>query len=165
MNPPKKTTKRELAFTAKNIERIEALKKRYPTNRAVLLPALHIAQEQFEFIDEAAMMCVASAVGIPPIWVYEATTFYTMYHQSKPGKTCINVCTSIACYLRGSDEMLEYLSKKLNIEIGDTTADGRFTLKAVECLANCDHGPMAQVNDDYKGLLTQESIDALIDSN
>lgn len=160
MNPTQSSQK--LVFSAENLKKVEWLKSRYPTARAALLPTLYLAQAQFGHVSTAAMDCVADALGIPAIWVYEAATFYTMYHREKPGKTCINVCTSIACFLRGSDDIVNHLTDKLGIEPGETTKDGKFTLATVECLAWCDHAPMAQVNEDYVGLMTRESCDELI---
>lgn len=161
MNPTTET-RQKLTFSAENMKKVEWLKSRYPTARAALLPALYLAQAQFGHVSDDAMDCVADALGIPPIWVYEAATFYTMYHRTRPGKTCIAVCTSIACFLRGSDDIVNHLAEKLGIEPGETTADGKFTLTSVECLAWCDHAPMAAVNEDYVGLLTKESCDDLI---
>jgi NADH-quinone oxidoreductase subunit E len=143
--------------------RIDFFLSRYPTRQAALLPVLTLVQREFGHLSTDLLELVASRLGLPPIQVSEAATFYTMYRHEAKGKHCIYLCTNIGCFLRGSDALLDHLKKKLGIEVGQTTADGRFSLFSVECLAACDHGPMAQIDDDYHDDLTPESVDRLLE--
>lgn len=150
-------------FSPEARERLEWYKSRYPTKQAATLPALHLAQEEFGWLTDEVMLYVADQLGIPPIEVYETATFYTLYHKEKPGAHCIWMCTNVSCFLNGADGLLDHVEKKLGIKAGQTTADGKFSLFSVECLANCDQAPTAQVDEDYHDRLTSETMDRLID--
>lgn len=143
--------------------KLEWHKSRYPTKQAALLPALHLAQEEFGWISDEVMLLVADSLGIPPIEVMETATWYTMYHKKKPGKNLVAVCINVSCFLNGADNLLAHCEQKLGVKAGQTTPDGKVSLIAVECLANCDKAPCAQVNDDYHDVLTPQSMDAIID--
>jgi NADH-quinone oxidoreductase E subunit len=106
---------------------------------------------------------VATRLGVSPSHVHGAVTFYTMYKQRPTGKYHIQVCTTLSCMLRGSDEMVDHLTRKLGIGRGETTADGKYSLVCVECLGSCDTAPMLQLNDDYHENLTAESVDRLLE--
>lgn len=150
-------------FSAEAVKRLEWLKTRYPTKQAALLPALHLAQEEFGWCSDEVMLYIADQLGIPPIEVLETATWYTMYHKTPPGKHCVYVCTNVSCYLNGADDLLAHVEQKLGVRAGQTTTDGKVSLFAVECLANCDKAPTAQINDDYHDVLTKDSMDKLID--
>jgi NADH-quinone oxidoreductase subunit E len=139
--------------------------KRYPEGKqkSALLPVLHLAQSEFEgWLSSPVMDYVASLLCIKPIEVYEVATFYSMYNLNPVGKCLIEVCQTGPCWLRGSDDIIEHLEKKLNIKVGETTADGMFSLKAVECLGSCGTAPMLQCGAAYHEDLTTEKVDTLL---
>ncbi len=145
-------------------ERMRAVAAQYPTMRSAILPALHIAQEEEGYLTQEAIEAVAEALGLNPDEVKSVATFYTMFFKELPGKRVIKVCTSISCYLRGCDQLVEHLEKRLGIKRGKTTPDGRFTLLTTECLASCGTAPVLQVNNEFVENVTLESADALIEA-
>ena len=157
------------AFKESRQEEIKKILKRYPEGRqkSALLPLLHLAQEDNAgWLSVDAMDHVASVLDIKPIEVYEVASFYTMFHLKPVGRYVLEVCRTGPCCLVGAEKILEYLQKKLNIKIGETTADGLFTLKTVECLAACGYGPVLQIGPEYYYYenLTEEKVDELIDN-
>jgi NADH-quinone oxidoreductase E subunit len=153
----------ELQFSEENLRKIDELKKRYPTTKALTLPALWIAQEQFGYISQDIMKYLARLLNVTESHMLGVVTFYTMFHQSPKGKYHIEVCTNVSCMLRGADKIVEYLEKKLGISIGQTTPDMKYTLSEVECMGACDTAPMLAVGDDYYENLTVEQIDRILD--
>jgi NADH-quinone oxidoreductase E subunit len=143
-------------------QRMRDVVARYPMARSAMLPALHIAQEEEGFITEAAINAVAEVIGAKPDEVETVATFYSMYFQKPVGKHVIKVCTSISCYLRGCDQLLEHLENRLGIQRGQTTPDGQFTLLTIECLASCGTAPVLHVNNEFVENVTPESADALL---
>ena len=138
---------------------------KYPPEqkRAAVMAALRIVQEQNGgWLDTALMDAVAEYLEMPPIAVYEVATFYSMYELEPVGRHKICVCTNISCMLNGSDTVIGYLQKRLGIKLGETTADGRFTLKEVECLGACVGAPMMQIGREYYENLTPEKIDEIL---
>jgi NADH-quinone oxidoreductase subunit E len=130
-----------------------------------LLPVLHLAQSEFDgWLSTDVMDYVASVLNIKPIEVYEVASFYSMYNLEPVGKCLIEVCQTGPCWLRGSDDIVEHLEKKLGIKVGETTSDGMFTLKTVECLGSCGTAPMLQCGADYHENLTNEKVDTLLDT-
>jgi NADH-quinone oxidoreductase E subunit len=144
-------------------QRMRAAAAKYPTLRSAVLPALHIAQEEEGYITQDALDAVAEVLKLTPDEVKTVATFYTMYFKERPGKQVIHVCTSISCYLRGCDQLVEHLEERLGIKRGETTPDGRFTLLTAECLASCGSAPVLQANNEFVEHVTLESADALID--
>lgn len=139
---------------------------RYPEgkHKSALIPLLHLAQEQNGgWLSAEAMDHVADLLKLKPIEVYEVATFYSMYNLKPIGKYLFEVCQTGPCMLRGSDGIIEYIKSKLGIGIGETTTDGLFTLKTVECLGACGYAPMLQLGKFYKEHLTPEKVDAIID--
>lgn len=139
---------------------------RYPSNKkkSALLPVLHLAQDSFGgWLSTEVMNYVAERLEIKPIEVYEVATFYSMYNLKPVGKYMFEVCQTGPCMLRGSDDIIEYIGQKLGIKAGETTSDGMFTLKTVECLGACGYAPMMQLGKHYKEHLTKDKIDAIID--
>ena len=143
---------------------IAAVAAGYPTKQAALLPALHLTQRKHGWISPAAEAFVARELGLMPSHVAGAVTFYTLYKTRPMGRHHIQVCRTLSCAISGNEEMIEYLKTKLGIQPGEVTADGRFSLVLVECLGACGYAPMFQVNDDYHEHLTQEKVDALLES-
>jgi NADH-quinone oxidoreductase subunit E len=152
---------RELSQTT--LERIEWLQSRYPTKEAALLPILRLAEEEFGILDRAALMCVAEATGLSPGYIYGVLTFYTHYRREGDGAYVVQVCSTLSCALRGCRDLVHHLEERLRVEPGQTTADGKFTLKKVECLGSCGTAPVVQINDDYHEDLTVEKLDAILD--
>lgn len=138
---------------------------KYPANerQSAVMSALRIVQEQHGHLTPELMDAVAEYLEMPAIAVYEVASFYTMYEKSPVGKHLVNVCTNISCKLRDSAKIVHYLEQKLQIKLGETTNDGRFTLRAVECLGACVNAPMMQVDKDYHENLTTESIDSVLE--
>ena len=150
-------------FTSENKAKFEALLSRYPQKRAALLPALWLVQEQQGWISPESMEYLAKLLDLTPAYVYETATFYTMYNLKPIGRHHIQVCNSICCSLRGSQETVHTIKKKLEIEVGESTADGRFHLSTVECLGSCGTAPMMQINNEYYEDLNEEKIDKILE--
>ncbi len=152
-------------FSQENIDKVQQIIARYPEGRqkSALIPVLHVAQEQFGWLSEETMNYVASLLSLEPIEVYEVATFYSMFNLKPVGKYMFEVCQTGPCMIRGCDDIISYIGEKLNIRPGETTADGLFTLKTVECLGACGYAPMMQVGKFYKEHLTREKIDAIIE--
>jgi NADH-quinone oxidoreductase E subunit len=146
------------------IKKIEEVQKKYPTKRSAVLPSLYIAQEEQGWVTKEAMAEIARMLDIPPTQVFESATFYTMYNKKPVGKYHVQVCANLSCSLLGAEHVVKYISKKLNIKVGETSSDKKFTLSTVECLGSCDTAPMLQLNDEYHENLTEEKINKLLDS-
>jgi NADH-quinone oxidoreductase subunit E len=144
-------------------QRIDELRPQFPTEQALLLPLLHEIQAKEGWISKEAMKEAASFLHLPVARVEEVVSFYTMYNRKPVGKQHVQICTNIACYLRGADHLLQCLEKRLGIHEGETTADGKYTLTAVECLAACGTAPVVQVNNDYHENLDETSLNQLMD--
>jgi NADH-quinone oxidoreductase E subunit len=144
-------------------QRMRDLAARYPATRSAVLPSLYIAQEEEGYITSEGLQAVAEALGITVDDVESVATFYTMYWHQQPGKKVIKICTSLSCYLRGCDKLLAHLERRLGIKAGETTADGNYTLKPMECLASCGTAPVLQVNEEFVENVTLEMADALVD--
>ena len=151
-------------LSEKSLAEIARERTKYPSDqaRSALLAALRIAQEEHGYLSESLMDYVADLLGLPAIQVYEVATFYTMYDLKPVGRHKLCVCGSVSCFLNGSDAVLAHLSDRLGVGIGETTADGVFTLQEVECLGACKDAPMMQVGDRYYENLTPESLDVLL---
>jgi len=155
-----------IQFSEKKLSLVNEMLQRYPAGKqkSALLPVLHIAQEEFGgWLSVEAMDYVASLLDIQPIEVYEVATFYSMYNLKPVGKFVFEVCQTGPCMLNGSDQIIDYIKQKLNIKVGETTADGLFTLKTVECLGACGYAPMMQFGKTYREHLTKEKVDKIID--
>jgi NADH-quinone oxidoreductase subunit E len=156
-----------VAFPEETLEKVRLLIKRYPEGqkKSALLPVLHIAQEELGgYLSVDVMDYVAVLLDLQPIEVYEAATFYSMFYLEKAGKYVLEVCQTGPCAICGGEEIIEYLKKKLDINTGETTADGMFTLRTVECLGACGYAPVMQVNTEFHESLTLKKIDNLLES-
>ncbi len=147
-----------------SLQEIDNELDKYPKDRrqSALLAALRIAQEEHNWLSDELIEYVAEVIGVPPVRAFEVATFYSMYDLKPVGRHKINVCTNISCMLRGCDQIVNYLQNKLGIGFGETTADGKFTLKEVECLAACAGAPMMQIGRDYYENLSPEKIDTIL---
>ncbi|GJL49882.1 NADH-quinone oxidoreductase subunit NuoE [Candidatus Nitrospira salsa] len=142
---------------------VDDLLSRYPVKRSALLPLLYIAQREEGYVSEPSMKEIAKLLDLTPSQVYETVTFYSMYNLKPIGKFHIQVCRSLMCALVGSDNVVEWIHKKVGIAPGQTSSDKNFTLSVVECLGSCGTGPMMQVNDDYYERLTEEKVGQVLD--
>jgi len=145
-------------------KRVDEIVVRYPEPRGALLPVLWECQTHHGWIDADGEKWVAERLGTTAAHVHGAVTFYTMYKQRPMGKYHIQVCTTLSCMLRGSDDLLGHLENKLGIKEGEVSQDGRFSLVRVECLGSCGTAPMFQLNDDYHENLTLEQADKILDN-
>ena len=156
----------ELKFNEEQQKEFERLVSHYPFDKrkSAMLPVLHLAQDSFDgWLSSDVMDYVASLLQVEPIEVYEVATFYSMYNTKPVGKYMFEVCQTGPCMLRGSDDIINYIKEKLDISVGETTKDGLFTLKTVECLGACGYAPMMQLGKYYREHLTKEKVDAIVE--
>jgi NADH-quinone oxidoreductase subunit E len=155
-----------IQFKDTSLKKVAEIIARYPEGKqkSALLPVLHLAQVEFGgWLDVPVMDYVATILNIEPIEVYEVASFYSMYNLKPVGKHLFEVCQTGPCMLNGSDDIIDYIKQKLNIGVGETTSDGMFTLKTVECLGACGYAPMMQYGKTYREHLTKEKVDAIIE--
>jgi NADH-quinone oxidoreductase subunit E len=152
-------------FSQEIIDRIQELSKRYPEGKqkSAILAILHLVQEENGWLNINAMDQVAAVLDIKPIEVYEVATFYTMFHIEPVGNHVLEVCRTGPCMLVGSDQIIQHIENKLGIKVGETSSDGMFTLKTVECMGACGYGPMFQCKGKNYEHLTTEKVDELIE--
>ncbi len=151
-------------FTDENLKKIEALKERYPSPKALSLPCLWMAQHQESMVSMEAVEVIAELLDTPPMEIYRVATFYTMLNLEPVGKYHIQLCKTLSCALCGKAEVLKHLQERLDIVPGESSADGKFTLTQVECLGSCGTAPVMQVNDVYYEELTPEKIDEILET-
>ncbi len=149
-------------FAAKELEEVRRLQSLYPDKRGALLPVLHLAQDTFGYVSLEVEEYVAGLFGLTPAHVHEVVTFYTMFFQQPKGRHVVAVCHNLSCHLLGAKTIIDHLTERLGIEVGETTADGRVTLLSVECLCACEQAPMMQVDDRYEGNLTAGRVDEIL---
>ena len=146
-----------------NKQKLEELKKRYPSLQALVLPVLWMVQEQEGYISEESMKYVATILNVPYGHILGVVTFYTMYHSKPTGKHHIEVCTNVSCLLRGCDKIVDQLEKKLGIRMGETSKDKKWTISEVECMGSCGTAPMFAVGEEYYENLTPEKVDGILE--
>jgi NADH-quinone oxidoreductase subunit E len=154
-----------LSFTSEKLAKVKEIIARYPEGKqkSAILPVLHMAQEHFGgWLSTEAMDYVAGLLNILPVEVYEVATFYSMYNLRPVGKYVFEVCQTGPCMINGSDNIIQYIKDTLSIGVGETTTDGLFTLKTVECLGACGYAPMMQLGKTYREHLTKEKVDSII---
>ncbi len=152
-------------YSEKAMQEVQRLVGRYPEgkHKSALIPVLHLAQQEFGgWLSTETMDYVATVLNLKPIEVYEVATFYSMYNLKPVGKYLFEVCQTGPCMLNGSDDIVAYIYEKLGIKPGETTADGLFTLKTVECLGACGYAPMMQLGKHYREHLTKDKVDAVV---
>lgn len=157
----------ELKFSSESLAVIEKIIARYPEgkHKSALIPVLHIAQAEFDgWLSPETMNAVAAILKLQPVEVYEVASFYTMFNLKPVGKCLIEVCRTSSCWLRGANEIVEHIEKKLNIKDGETTADGMFTLKTVECLGSCGTAPMMMIGAQFHENLSYEKVDTILET-
>lgn len=150
------------ALTAERERELDEVLRRYPTKMAACIPALHLCQDQNGWISDEVVDYVAHRLDLPPAHVKGVVTFYTLFNQKPVGKHQVWVCRTLPCALRGGVEVLKHCERRLGIHAGDTTPDGKITLRSAECLASCGTAPMMQVDKDYFENLTMEKVDEIL---
>ncbi len=136
---------------------------KYDKKSAAVLPLLHFAQDKIGYVTPEAEAWVAKHSEVPLVHVHEVVTFYSMYHKNPVGKNHIRFCTTTSCVLMGGEKVLAHLKKKLGVENGGVTEDGKFSLEEAECLCACEVAPMMQVQDKYYGPLDEKKVDEILD--
>lgn len=154
----------QFTFTENNLQKIEKLLLKYPTKQAAVMPVIYLAQEQNGYVSQEAMLEIAKILEMPVEDVLGVVTFYTMYHQKPVGKYHLQVCTNVSCMLRGGYDIFKAVKSKLNIDNGQVTADGKFSLEEVECMGSCGTAPMIAINEDYYENLDTEKALKILDS-
>lgn len=151
--------------SAAGLKEIDSWVAKYPSDekQSAIMSALMVIQNEHGYLTSESLEALAAYLAMPAIAVYEVVSFYSMYERKPIGRNLINVCTNISCKLRDSAAIVSHLEKKLKIKLGETTKDGRFTLRSVECLGACVHAPMMQVNKDYHENLTPEVVNAVLE--
>jgi len=152
-----------IEFSQESLKKFDAIVGRYPKKEAAMLPVLYLAQEEFGYLSPEAIEYVAAKMEVPAARVYGVVTFYTMLNMKPIGRHHIQVCRTLPCALAGAERITAAIKAKLRIGAGETTADGKFTLSEVECLASCGTAPMMQVNDDYYENLSAQSVGEILD--
>jgi len=155
----------KIEFSSETLEKIKKIILHYPGDRkkSALLPVLHIAQQELGgYLSVDVMDQVALLLNIQPVEVYEVATFYSMFHLEPVGKYVIEVCQTAPCAICGGEKILEHLKNLLGINPGETTPDGLFTVKTVECLGACGTAPVMQVNTEFYESLTTDKMDQII---
>ncbi|MEX1063590.1 MAG: NAD(P)H-dependent oxidoreductase subunit E [Balneolaceae bacterium] len=150
-------------FTQEELARIDEIKAKYPEVKPATLPVLWLAQNKFGHVEPAVQKLVAETLDLPVAHVHGVAEFYTQYYKKKQGKFVLDVCTCLSCQICGGYDALHYLEDKLQIKSGETTEDGLFTVRQVECLGACAYAPMMQItNGVYVNHLTEEKLDDVI---
>ena len=152
------------ALTEDRKQQLDDILTRYPTKMGACIPALHLCQEQNGWISDDIVKWVADRLELPTSHVQGVVTFYTLFNQKPVGKHQVWVCRTLPCALRGGNELLAHCEKKLGVHAGETTEDGKITLRSAECLASCGTAPMMQVDKDYHENLTPEAVDRLLEA-
>ena len=155
----------ELSFTQEELDEIERLKAKFPTDKAATLRVLWVAQKKFGHVKPEVQNLVADTIGVARSHVHGVASFYTQYYKEEMGKFVLDVCTCLSCQICGGYDILHHLEDELGIKAGETTDDGMFSIQEVECLGACGYAPMLQVtNGVYANNLTKEKVDKLIEN-
>jgi NADH-quinone oxidoreductase subunit E len=152
------------ALSAEREQEIDRILARYPTRMAACIPVLHVCQEANEgWVSPEVVEWVSRRLDLSPAHVQGVVTFYTLFNQKKPGRHQVWVCRTLSCALRGADDVLRHCEQRLGIHAGETTKDGRVTLRTAECLASCGTAPMIQVDRTFHENLTLKDVDRILD--
>jgi NADH-quinone oxidoreductase subunit E len=151
-----------MELTPENLKAFHDVVARYPVKRSALLPTLRLVQEQEGWISREAIEYIGTLLDLSPAQVQDTASFYTMFRLEPKGETMIEVCTTLSCALGGSEKLLEHTCRKLGIKPGETTPDGKFTVKEAECLAACGGAPAVQVNGEWLEHATEDDLDRVL---
>ena len=150
-------------FAEKYADEIEAILNRFPRKKSAVLPLMHLAQEEYGHLSRDAMRAVAEVLDLDPTHILSLAGFYSMYYEEPVGTYVLEICNDLACALRGADEFVNMVCRKLDVPVEGTTNDGMFTVKTVMCLGACDRAPMLQCNYKFAENLDEEKFDALVE--
>lgn len=162
-----KTKRAEIKFSEDAMIAARKIVSQYPDDKrkSAMLPVLHIAQAEFGgWLSPETMDYVADFLKVKPIEVFEVASFYSMYNLKPMGKCILEVCQTSSCWLNGAEDIIKYIERKLNIKVGETSSDGIFSLKAVECLGSCGTAPMMQCGASFHENLTYEKVDKIMEN-
>jgi len=151
-----------MEFSQETKQKFQEILLHYPVKTAAVLPAVHLAQEEFGYVSEEIIEYLAKFMDMSPVFLKNTISFYTMFKGKETGKYLIQVCHTLSCSLMGAGNIIDYIKEKLNIDVWETTPDKKFTLVKVECLGSCGTAPVMQINDDYYENLTEEEIDEIL---
>ena len=140
------------------LKEIEEIKKRYPDRKAALLPALYIAQREFGWLSNDALMGVSKVLNLPEAMVRGTASFYAMFRHTPPGRNIIQICTNVSCMILGAERIVDFIRERYEIDENGMSKDGRYSLVIMECIGACDMAPAMLVNEDLHGNLTEERI-------
>ena len=150
-------------FSAESQQECQRILARYPNREGALLPVLHLAQQEWGHLSEEVVGYLSDLLELPPARVGGVVSFYPLFRTQPVGAHLIEVCSTLSCSLMGSEEVVDYLREKLGLEVGETTSDGRFTLRRIECLAACGTAPVMMVDGELYQSLTRQKIDQILD--
>ncbi len=154
----------KIVFSDNALKEFDKIVARYPNKRAAMLPVLHLAQQEFEWLSNDVMAYVGELLELPFSDVYDTATFYSMYKFKPMGKYHLQVCHTLSCALNGAAEVCKHIKDKYGIENGEVTQDGKFSMVKVECLGSCGTAPVVQINDDYYESLSIEEFDKVLET-
>ncbi len=149
-------------LSQETIEEIHAAKKRYPRPRSAVLDTLRAVQRQFGYCPPEALTEAAELIDLDANALQMLVTFYDLFYEHPVGEHILMPCKNIACFLRGADDIIDHIQRRLNVKPGETTADGKFTLRPMECLAACDLAPVMIADEEYIGPLTNDKVDEIL---
>ena len=144
------------------IKEIEELRKKYPSARSALLPALYVAQREYGWLSQEAYLSISQILGVPEAIARGVGTFYAMYKHKPMGRNVVQLCTNVSCMILGAEKLADLLKNKYGLEPGGSTQDGRFSLVIMECIGACGTAPAMLVNDDFYENLTEQSIEEIL---
>jgi NADH-quinone oxidoreductase subunit E len=153
----------DFSLSTERQAKLDEILSRYPTKMAACIPVLHLVQEEHGWISEDGMKWVAKRLDLSAAHVRGVVTFYTLFNQQPVGKHQLWVCQTLSCALAGADDVLHHCEKRLGVKPGETTKDGKVTLRTAECLAACGNAPMVQLDREFHENLTVAKLDALLD--
>lgn len=152
------------ALSEERERELDKIVSRYPNKMAACIPVLHLCQEaNGNWVSEDVIEFVSARLGLSAAHVKGVVTFYSLFNEEKPGKHQVWVCRTLSCALRGGGDILAHCEKRLGVHVGETTKDGKITLRTAECLASCGTAPMMQVDKTFHENLTTESVDRILD--
>ena len=161
---PYVTKECEYKLSTELVTKINQIAESYPEKNSALLPALHLVQDEFGWVPSTIVKQLAEVLETTPNKIYAVLTFYTMFNTKPVGKYHIQVCRNVSCSLLGAKHVIDHLSNRLNIQPGENSSDGKFTLSLVECLGACGNAPVMMINDKYYENLTDQKVDEILES-
>ena len=151
-----------MKFTEVERKEIAKLRTRYPDTRSLTLPLMWMVQKREGYVSDDAVHLIANELNIPPIWVEEVRSWYSMFTKKKEGKYILEICNNLSCAISGSQEIIDYLVDKLKIKVGETTKDGMFSLEIVACLGACSMAPVMTIDGEFYGRLDRKKVQGIL---